>query len=123
MFLTSCQQKHHKEVIVYQLEMEQGDFTGHAVVESISAHFDKSKDYEFSYESPTTVYTRLGIVTKQNPAGGSIISVVIVGVNRRNEPLIMNHYTRLVPEDGVEQAAHFIFEDFENVMFQRRGPT
>jgi hypothetical protein len=35
----------------------------------------------------------------------------------------MNHYTRLVPEDGVEQAAHFIFEDFENVMFQRRGPT
>jgi len=113
---TSCNSPHRKQTIVYQLNMAHGDSVGHAVVEALDQEFKKSSQYEWHSGSDEKIYVRMGISTVREPSGGSVVSVVLAGVNDRGEPLILSQYTNIVPENGSYQAARFIIEDFDRAM-------
>jgi len=102
--------------------MADGDRVGHAVISALHREFKKSSLYEWHSSSEGKIWLRLGISTVPEPSGaGSIVSVVLVGVNVRGEPLILSQYAKVVPNlDGSYEAASFIIEDLDRAIEENR---
>jgi hypothetical protein len=90
-------------------------------VSALDQEFKKSSQYEWHATSDEKIYMRLGISTLRESSGGSLVSVVLAGVNDRGEPLILTQYAKVVPEDGSHEAAAFVLEDLDRAIEESRS--
>jgi hypothetical protein len=92
------------------------------VINALDEEFKKSSLYEWHGSSENKIWLRLGISTVPEPSGaGSIVCVVLAGVNDRGEPLILSQYSKVVPDVGSShQAASFIIEDLDRAIEENR---